>query len=541
MTTDAAALAAAADALGALAGRVRERLVPALAPGGRVDSDALHRRQLAAHGLAHLAATAEAARELAEWARDGGELDRRIAGAWIGEQCLRAAAGVALGPCERVGAGDLGVTRDDLAQTVEGAAARAVAERFASADAIVALGRDVAAGATGDPRLDDDALEATRSALRRFTARAVAPVAQRIHLRDELVPLELVAELAELGVFGLTIAEEHGGGGQGKLAMCVVTEEIARGSLGVASLATRSEIAADLIGASGTDAQRRSLLPGIARGSILPTAVFTEPDHGSDLARIQTRALRQRDGSYRLFGQKTWITHAARADLMTLLARTDPGDRGHGGLSMFLATKARGLTGRDFVDPGLSGTEIGVLGYRGMKEYELAFDGFAVAGDALLGGVEGAGFKQLMATFESARIQTAARAVGVAQAALDEALRYARERRQFGRPIVEHPRVARKLGGAVASVMAARRLTHFAARAKDVGRRCDLEAGMAKLLATSVAWETADAAVQVHGGAGYALESTVSRLLVDARVLSLFEGTSEIQANVIARRLLEAP
>jgi (2S)-methylsuccinyl-CoA dehydrogenase len=241
-------------------------------------------------------------------------------------------------------------------------------------------------------------------------------------------------------------------------------------------------------------------------------------------------------------GAKTWITHAVRADLMTLLARTRPDDAGYGGLSMFLAEKTRqsGEPGvPEFVDEGLTGTEIKVLGYRGMKEYELAFDGFAIAEDALLGGAEGQGFKQLMRTFESARIQTAARGVGLAQAALDDAFRYAAERIQFGRPIAEFGRVQRKLGRMVTLVMAARQLTFFSARMKDSDKRCDLEAGMAKLLATRAAWECADANVQIHGGNGFAEEYSASRLLVDARVLSIFEGANEIQAHVVARRLLE--
>jgi (2S)-methylsuccinyl-CoA dehydrogenase len=208
---------------------------------------------------------------------------------------------------------------------------------------------------------------------------------------------------------------------------------------------------------------------------------------------------------------------------------------------MFLAEKAPGDASEDFPDAGLSGTEIKVLGYRGMKEYELSFDGFRMPAEALLGGESGLGqgFRHLMTTFESARVQTAARAVGVAQAALDEATRYALERRQFGKALVEMPRVARKLGRMLVLTHAARQLTFHAAARKDSGDRCDREAGMAKLLATRAAWECADACVQIHGGNGYAEECTASRLLVDARVLSIFEGANEIQAHVIARRLLE--
>jgi len=187
----------------------------------------------------------------------------------------------------------------------------------------------------------------------------------------------------------------------------------------------------------------------------------------------------------------------------------------------------------------MSGSEIEVLGYRGMKEYEIAFDGFEVSAENLLGGVEGVGFKQLMRTFESSRIQTAARAIGVAEAALEHALAYARARRQFGKPIISFPRVSDKIALVAAEIAIARQLTYFAARQKDSGQRCDLEAGMAKLLAARVAWTAADAAVQIHGGNGFALEFPVSRLLCDARVFSIFEGTAEIQAEVIARRLLE--
>jgi (2S)-methylsuccinyl-CoA dehydrogenase len=344
--------------------------------------------------------------------------------------------------------------------------------------------------------------------------------------------------MSELGVFGLTIPEEYGGMGLGKESMCVVSEELSRGYIGVGSLGTRSEIAAELILGSGTEEQRRHWLPKIASGEILPTAVFTEPNVGSDLGSLKTRAARDGD-VYRVHGNKTWITHPVRADLMTLLVRTNPKEAGYRGLSMLLAEKPRGDDKNPFPAKGMSGTEIEVLGYRGMKEFEIAFDGFEVKADNLLGGVEGAGFKQLMQTFESARIQTAARAVGVAQAALDSALSYAEQRQQFGGPIVNFPRVADKIAMMAVEILIARQLTYFAAREKDSGRRCDLEAGMAKLLAARVAWANADNAVQIHGGNGFALEFPVSRILCDARILNIFEGAAEIQAQVIARRLLD--
>ncbi len=285
--------------------------------------------------------------------------------------------------------------------------------------------------------------------------------------------------MSELGVFSLTIPEDYGGMGLGKESMCVVSEELSRGYIGVGSLGTRSEIAAELILGSGTEDQKRKWLPKIASGEVLPTAVFTEPNTGSDLAALKTRAVRNGD-VYKVYGNKTWITHPVRADLMTLLVRTNPAETGYRGLSMLLAEKPRGDDGNPFPASGMSGTEIEVLGYRGMKEYEIAFDGFIVKAENLLGGVEGLGFKQLMATFESARIQTAARAIGAAQSALEDALGYALERVQFGEP-ANFPRVADKIAMMAVEIMIARQLTYYAARQKDSGRRCDLEAGIANL------------------------------------------------------------
>jgi (2S)-methylsuccinyl-CoA dehydrogenase len=266
--------------------------------------------------------------------------------------------------------------------------------------------------------------------------------------------------------------------------------------------------------------------------------VFTEPDTGSDLASVGTRAERQADGSWRVTGAKTWITHAARADLMTMLVRSDPSRPGYAGLSMLLAEKTRGSAAAPFPDAGIDGSEIAVLGYRGMKEYALGFDGFVVAADGLLGGAEGQGFKQLMRTFEGARIQTAARAIGVAWNAFDLALDYAQGRKQFGQPLTQFPRVSDKLALMAAEIVMARELTYYSARAKDRGARCDIEAGMAKLLGARAAWSAADNAVQIHGGNGYALEYPISRVLCDARILNIFEGAAEIQAQVIGRGLL---
>jgi len=377
-----------------------------------------------------------------------------------------------------------------------------------------------------------------RNQFRRFANEKVLPFAHHWHLKDEFIPLELISELADLGVFGLTVPEEFGGMGLGKQAMCVVSEELSRGYIGVGSLGTRTDIAAELILQNGTDEQKQKYLPAIADGSLLPTAVFTEPNTGSDLASLSTRASKTEDG-YAVTGGKTWITHGARADVMTLLVRTDPDDKGHGGLSMFLAEKPRGDDANPFPADGMSGGEIEVLGYRGMKEYDIAFDGFHVPDASLLGGKEGSGFKQLMQTFESARIQTAARAIGVAQSATDLAFQYAQDRNQFGQAIYQFERVSGKIVMMAAEILAARLLTYYAAKQKEQGRRCDLEAGMSKLLAARVAWAAADNGLQIHGGNGFALEYPISRVLCDARILNIFEGAAEIQADIIARRLTD--
>lgn len=518
----------------------REAVRARLGDGGAAAIDA---HQTAAHGLAWVATTTEALRRMARWAEGLraedrlGEGEALILGVVFGEYLAQLRGGLPMGQGEILRPLDLGL---DGAPALDAPAVeRLVREGNAQAarTRLVALMVERDAEITaGDPG-DDDETAMIRAQFRRFSVERVEPHAHGWHLRDELIPIEVIREMADLGVFGLTIPEAHGGLGLSKLAMCVVSEELSRGYIGVGSLGTRSEIAAELILGGGTEAQKARWLPLLASGEVLPTAVFTEPNTGSDLGALRTRAARDGEG-WAVTGAKTWITHAARAHLMTLLARTAPGSEDHRGLSMFLAEKTPGTEETPFPDPGLSGGEIEVLGYRGMKEYELGFDGFRLGADALLGGQEGQGFKQLMRTFESARIQTAARAVGVAQSALDLALRYARERRQFGRALVEFPRVSGKLAIMAAEIMAARQLTYFAAREKDGDRRCDLEAGMAKLLGARVAWSAADMGLQIHGGNGFALEYPISRVLCDARILNIFEGAAEIQAQVIARRLL---
>jgi len=540
-------LDAAAEAAGTLNVAATEAVKAKLAPGGKIDNAALEREQHVAHGLAWITTYVEGIRQMADYAKRSseegrfGEFEGLLTQIVVGEYLAQLAGGVVMSQGEIVRLHELGVSdsakdaflTDNVVALIQGV----TPDMRARAATLIQAAQAAAAANFGDPGLDET-YEEIRNEMRRFSEAEVVPYAQEWHLKDEYIPLELVNKMAELGVFSLTLPEEYGGLGLGKEAMCVVSEELSRGYIGVGSLGTRSEIAEELIENGGTDAQKEEWLPKIASGETLPTAVFTEPNTGSDLASLTTRAVKDGD-VYKITGQKTWITHAARADVMTVLARTDPNEKGYRGLSMFLAPKPRGTDDNPFPAAGMSGGEIEVLGYRGMKEFDISFDSFEVPAANLLGGVEGQGFKQLMQTFEAARIQTAARAVGVAQSALDIGLRYGMERNQFGKPIINFPRVADKLAMMAAEILFARQLTYYSARKKDAGERCDLEAGMAKLLAARVAWAAADNALQIHGGNGFALEYTVSRVLCDARILSIFEGAAEIQAHVIARRLLE--
>jgi (2S)-methylsuccinyl-CoA dehydrogenase len=543
MIESARLISVARQALNAAEALVEEarRSLRARVGGGRIDNAALEREQFAAHGLAWYATYATALRQMLEWAErlnaSGrlAERERLILQAAFGEYLAQMAGGLAMSQGEIARPADLGIEKAAVALQADQAAGQLMREGNSAATR-QRLAELIADGEYGEAALGEESLAMIREQFHRF-ADGHREDAHRWHREDRLIPIEVIEELAGLGIFGLTVPEEHGGLGLGKLAMCLVTEELSRGYIGLGSLGTRSEIAAELIRLGGTGAQKKKWLPGLASGAILPTAVFTEPGTGSDLGSLRTRAERRGD-VYRITGNKTWITHAARSDVMTLLARTDPKEPGYKGLSMFIAEKPRGTEADPFPAQGMSGGEIKVLGYRGMKEYELAFDGFEVAAENLLGGVEGEGFKQLMATFESARIQTAARATGVAQSALELGLAYARGRMQFGKPIYDFPRVHGKLAWMAVETMIARQLTYYAARQKDSDRRCDIEAGMAKLLAARIAWANADNALQVHGGNGYAEEYAISRVLCDARILNIFEGAAEIQAQVIARGLI---
>ena len=512
----------------------------------RVSSELLNNYQFEAHGVAWIATYIESLRQMSVWSKVAkaenkfDTVEKLILQIGFGEYLSQLKNGIPMSQTEFIRLHDIGLSNEIinkfLIPEVE------ILIKFGNTqlarEQLCLLMQDRLGMSTfGFSGLDDD-LEMVREQFRRFSDEKVAPYAHQWHLKDELIPKGIIDEMAELGVFGLTIPEKYGGFGLSKAAMCVVSEELSRGYIGVGSLGTRSEIAAELILCGGTEEQKKNWLPRISDASALPTAVFTEPNTGSDLGSLATRAIRT-DDYFEVTGNKTWITHASRTNVMTLLARTDLDTKDYRGLSMFLAEKEAGTTENPFPSEGMTGGEIEVLGYRGMKEYEIAFDKFKISKGNLLGGIEGQGFKQLMQTFESARIQTAARAVGVAQSALDISLNYAIDRKQFGKSLIAFPRVSSKLAMMAVEIMIARQLTYYSAREKDASRRCDLEAGMAKLLAARVAWSSADNGLQIHGGNGFALEYPISRILCDARILNIFEGAAEIQAQVIVRRILD--
>ena len=514
---------------------------------GRVSSGLMEQHQAAAHGLSWLATYHESMRQMQNWATklsdagEFGEAEQLLHQIACGEYHAQIVGGIPMSQSEIVRLSDIKIPAAAQQDYQNAAVMNLIANgnTQAARTRLVELMQEQAGNVIFGASGLDEELEMIREQFRRFSVDKVEPHAHEWHLNDELIPMEIIEELAELGVFGLTIPEDLGGFGLTKASMAVVSEELSRGYIGVGSLGTRSEIAAELIICGGTDQQKENWLPKLASGEILPTAVFTEPNTGSDLGALRTRAVKDENGDYKITGNKTWITHAARTHVMTLLARTDPDSTDHRGLSMFLAEKTPGTDEAPFPTEGMTGGEIEVLGYRGMKEYELGFDNFHVKSENLLGGEEGKGFKQLMQTFESARIQTAARAVGVAQSALDVSMQYALDRKQFGKELINFPRVANKLAMMAVEITVARQLTYFSAFEKDNERRCDLEAGMAKLLGARVAWSAADNGLQIHGGNGFALEYSISRILCDARILNIFEGAAEIQAQVIARRLID--
>ena len=509
---------------------------------GRISSSLLEKVQYKSHGYAWFETYRISLRELLQWYKrlsstnKNSPLDALVLAGGFSEYLMQMKNGIMMSQSEIIRPEELGLISEDFdffnEENVSEVLNYGLSEELKNE-----IVKYLCQGSFPSLGLGDETLEMIQDQFKKFTDEEIIPEANEWHLADKLIPDEILSKMSELGVFSIAIPEEYGGLGMGKVAMCVVTEELSRGFLAAGSLGTRAEIAGELIRLGGTEEQKQKYLPKIASGETLTTAVFTEPNTGSDLGSLSTRAVLN-DEEYTINGNKTWITHGARSDLMTVLARTNSDEKGYKGLSMFLVEKPRGNCEKPFPMDGMSGSEIEVLGYRGMKEYEIALDNIKVSKKHLLGEKEGMGFKQLMETFESARIQTAARAVGVSQSALEISLQYAKDRSQFGKPIVEFQRIAMKLALMVIETSIARQITLFSAREKDNDERCDIEAGMAKLLAARVAWSVADSGLQIHGGNGYALEYPISRVLCDARILNIFEGAAEIQAQIVVKGLL---
>ena len=508
----------------------------------RIDNHLLEKFQFQSHGLAWFETYVISLRETLNWYKTlceknkESEIDKHILQFAFSEYLMQIKNGIMMSQSEIIRPDFLGLESSDFS-FIDSVKYQDLLKVGLSDNTKLNIVDNLDKGFFPSLGLNDDTLEMIQDQFKKFTDEEIIPFANEWHLQDALIPDDVLKKMAELGVFSIAIPESYGGLGMGKVAMCVVTEELSRGFLAAGSLGTRAEIAGELIRLGGTEEQKKKYLPTIADGSLLTTAVFTEPNTGSDLGSLATRAHIDGD-NYIINGNKTWITHGARSDLMTVLARTDSSQKGYKGLSMFLVEKPRGTCEKPFPMEGMSGSEIEVLGYRGMKEYEIALDNIKVSKKNLLGEQEGKGFKQLMETFESARIQTAARAVGVAQSALELGLQYAKDRSQFGKQIIKFPRIAMKLAWMAMETTVARQITLFSAREKDNDIRCDIEAGMAKLLAARVAWSNADSALQIHGGNGYALEYPVSRVLCDSRILNIFEGAAEIQAQIVAKGLI---
>ena len=515
---------------------------------GKLSRDNLDLEQHSAHGLSWIAAYRATLKETVNWAielennNSFTEVEKLMLEITFSEYCAQIKSGIPMSQLEYVRPQDMGLKNGLFTESGTEEFNDLILNGNSNKSRLTLAGllkEGFSSKNFGNTGLDETT-SIVQEQFRKFVEDDVIPHAHEWHLNDDLIPMSIIDKMAEMGVFGLTIPEEYGGLGMTRFVDCVVTEELARGYIGVGSLGTRGDIAAELLITGGTEEQKNRFLPKIASGEILPCAVLTEPHSGSDMGSFKTRAVAN-GTHYSITGNKTWVTHGARSDLMTLLARTNPDEKGYKGLSMFLAEKQRGDDNNMFPDEGISGGEIEVLGYRGMKEYEMAFDDFKVKKENLLGEEEGKGFKQMMETFEAARIQTAARALGVAQSAFETGMQYAIDRvTTNGGSLYDKPRNASKIVSMVTEIMAARQLTYYAAKEKDKGHRCDLEAGMAKMLAARVAWACADNSVQIHGGNGFALEYPISRILCDSRILNIFEGTAEIQADIVTRRLVSS-
>jgi (2S)-methylsuccinyl-CoA dehydrogenase len=446
---------------------------------------------------------------------------------------------------------DYGLGEDFLQRTLMTSEVRQAVRAGASEALVRSIGRWVLdTGGINHTWLGDEMASLTRQSVRDFTRQEVEPLAEWIHRHDELVPDDLIEKMGDLGFFAMSIPEVYGGTGMGYLVMIITTEELSRGSLGAAgSLITRPEIVARALLDGGTEAQKQRWLPRIASGELMVAVSVTEPDVGSDVASITCRAaageLEGRPG-YFLHGAKAWCTFAGRGDIIGLLARSDP-DAGKGarGLSLFIVEKER-FYGHEFtVQQPHGGVMRGkadpTLGYRGMHSFTIQYDNFFVPAANLVGEEQGRdrGFYLQMSGFANGRLQTGGRAIGLAQAALEKSAAYAKGRQQFGRSIGEYQLTQHKLGRMATHLAAARQLTYAAARAMQQQADLGLEAAMAKLLASDVAvWLTQEGQV-LHGGWGYAEETPISRYVVDALVLPIFEGVKPIlELKVIARQLL---
>jgi (2S)-methylsuccinyl-CoA dehydrogenase len=493
---------------------------------------ALDDHQVVAYDLAHAAAAVENARAVLDYGSKG-DLEARLGCAFVADACYDVAVRLFTREADfGVDPGAMDATRD-------------FTRTYRHPAYLASL-----CGETGPRHLDSD-LEMVQDTFRRFAEDKVRPVAEHVHRTNADIPESVIAGLAELGTFGLSVPEAYGGfsaGGEGEyLAMVVATEELSRASLGVAgSLITRPEILTRALVKGGTEEQKKTWLPRLASGEIMNAVAVTEPDYGSDVAGVKVTA-RPADGGWVINGVKTWCTFAARADVLMLLARTDPDPKaGHRGLSVFIVPKPRG-EGHGFAftqESGgkMEGRPIDTIGYRGMHSYEVAFDGWWVPADNQIGGEAGLGrgFYYQMEGFENGRLQTAARAVGLMQAAYEAAYDYATNRVVFGRPIAQYQLTRAKLARMAVLIQSARQFAYQVARLMAKGEGA-LEASMVKAYVCRAAeWVTREA-LQIHGGMGYAEEFPVSRYFVDARVLSIFEGADETLAlKVIARRLIES-
>lgn len=379
--------------------------------------------------------------------------------------------------------------------------------------------------------LSDDH-RALQRATREFAEREVMPVAASLDLEDKQIPEDLLAKMGDMGLFGINLPTEHGGLGMDTVALCVVTEELARASLSVGSVIHRNSICGHILSTFGTASQKDRFLPGMATGKVQTASAGTEPEAGSDAANVKTTARRDGD-SYILNGTKQWCTFANRANILFTYVRTSTTAK-HGGISLLMVEKPPG----EFVPPHLTGTHIPTSGYHGMYSYSLYFDDFAVPAANLVGEVEGKGFRQLMGGYETARITFAFRCIGLAHAAYEAAVEYSKQRVQFDQPIANFQAVRFKLADMRTQIEAARALAFTAAAKFDQGERADLEAGMAKLFASEVAHKAAWDALYIHGGNGYAREAPVNRYWRDSGLLPIGEGTSDVQREVIARRIL---